>query len=237
MSNLDSVVNRSIEWSALTKTSKITPEVQNHLTKVYSTLGAALFMCGFGVYVNIVTGFGRGFLFVIMAFATMIFLGVTPNTKENRIMRFSTLMGFGFLEGLSLGPLIQNVIDIDPRIIMTAFLGTVCIFVCFSASAIYAQRRQYLYLGGLLFSLLNTLVTLSFLNFFFKSYFIFSIELYLGLFVFCGFVIFDTQLVIEKCLSGNKDYIWHSVELFLDFINIFVRLLIILASDKKKGKK
>ncbi len=57
-----------------------------------------------------------------------------------------------------------------------------------------------------------------------------QIELYGGLLLFCGFVLFDTQLIVEKCERGDTDYIWHSLDLFLDFINIFRRLLIILAS-------
>ena len=48
--------------------------------------------------------------------------------------------------------------------------------------------------------------------------------------MFCGFVLFDTQLIIERFNNGDNDYIWHSVDLFIDFIAIFKRLLIILAS-------
>ena len=48
--------------------------------------------------------------------------------------------------------------------------------------------------------------------------------------MFCGFVLFDTQLIIERFSNGDNDYIWHSVDLFIDFIAIFKRLLIILAS-------
>ena len=55
-------------------------------------------------------------------------------------------------------------------------------------------------------------------------------ELYFGLVIFCGFILFDTQLIVEKFEHGDTDYLWHSIDLFLDFVNIFRRLLIILAS-------
>lgn len=53
-------------------------------------------------------------------------------------------------------------------------------------------------------------------------------NLYIGLFVMCGFIVFDTQNITEKARRGDKDYIMHSVELFIDFVAVFKRLLIIL---------
>lgn len=44
----------------------------------------------------------------------------------------------------------------------------------------------------------------------------------------CGFIIFDTQNITEKARRGDKDYIKHSVELFIDFVAVFKRILIIL---------
>lgn len=53
-------------------------------------------------------------------------------------------------------------------------------------------------------------------------------HLYLGLLLMCGFVLFDTQLIIEKRRMGNKDFVQHALELFIDFIGVFRRLVIIL---------
>ncbi|PWA29446.1 hypothetical protein CCH79_00017062 [Gambusia affinis] len=142
--------------------------------------------------------------------------------------------------GVGLGPTLDFVIAVNPSIIMTAFLGTSVIFVCFTLSALYAKRRSYLFLGGTLMSGLSILFLMSLMNIFFGSLMLFKVHMYLGLFIMCGFVLFDTQLIIEKAENGDKDYVWHCVDLFLDFITIFRKLMIILAlndKDKKKEKK
>lgn len=52
----------------------------------------------------------------------------------------------------------------------------------------------------------------------------------------CGFVLYDTQLIIEKRRMGNQDFVQHALELFIDFIGIFRRLVIILTQKVKKEK-
>lgn len=36
----------------------------------------------------------------------------------------------------------------------------------------------------------------------------FQANMYVGLLIMCGFVLFDTQLIIEKAENGDKDYVW-----------------------------
>ena len=55
-----------------------------------------------------------------------------------------------------------------------------------------------------------------------------QVELYGGLLLFCGFILYDTQLIIERRRRGDKDYVWHSLMLFVDFVDVFRHILVIL---------
>lgn len=63
---------------------------------------------------------------------------------------------------------------------------------------------------------------------FYETIIYFQAHIYLGLMLMCGFVLFDTQAIIEKRRMGNQDFIQHALELFIDFIGMFRRLVIIL---------
>nr|CAD7421749.1 unnamed protein product [Timema poppensis] len=53
----------------------------------------------------------------------------------------------------------------------------------------------------------------------------------------CGFVLYDTQLIIEKRRNGDKDFVAHSVDLFVDLIGIFRRLVIILTQREQRREE
>ena len=78
------------------------------------------------------------------------------------------------------------------------------------------------------------MLTISCSNFLNNSemFVIFPQQVYLwgGLLLFCGFIVWDTQMIIEKKRRGDGDYIGHSVELFIDFIQVFRKIVIILTS-------
>jgi len=227
---------QNLSLSALKDFSSLPSYVRQHLNRVYLTLLGTILASTIGAITDIHFHIG-GILTLIGTFICIIALAGIPHSKDTIAQRFAILIGLGFLQGCSLGGLLQQVIDIDPRIITTAFLGTSTIFICFSLCALLSSRRSWLFLGGFLSSALTILFIGGIVNIFFQSYFWFSVQLYGGLLMFCGFVIFDTQLIVEKAARGDTDFIQHSLSLFMDFVNIFVRLLIILAKDKKKDEK
>merc|ERR1719357_2064686 len=144
----------------------------------------------------------------------MFWLAMTPHSSETEKKRLAILAGFAFLTGVGLGPTLDFVIAINPSIIVTAFMGTSVIFICFTLSALYAKRRSYLFLGGTLMSGLSILFLMALMNMFLGSMMLFKAHMYLGL------------LIMEKAENGDKDYVWHCVELFLDFVTIFRKLMV-----------
>uniref|UniRef100_A0A8C8REN8 Transmembrane BAX inhibitor motif-containing protein 6 n=2 Tax=Pelusios castaneus TaxID=367368 RepID=A0A8C8REN8_9SAUR len=232
------VFNRNIDLKALFKFSHISVSTQQHLKKVYASFALCMFVAAAGAYVNVVTHVLRlNMLTGLGSLGLMIWLMATPHSRETEQKRLGMLAGFAFLTGANLGPLLEMCIAINPSIVPTAFLGTAVIFSCFSLSALFAKRRSFLYLGGFLLSGLFLMLLFSLVNIFVGSTWLFTANLYLGLMVMCGFVLFDTQLIIEKAESGDKDYIWHCVDLFLDFINLFRQLMMLLGMNENKKKK
>merc|ERR1712070_813766 len=106
---------------------------------------------------------------------------------------------------MSIGHFMFEIVRIHPHILPTAFAATLAVFVCFSGVAIFAKQRSYLYLGSMLGSALMYMSLLSLFNMFFGFQMAFDIILYGTLAVFLGYVIFDTQVILEQEKAGDQD--------------------------------
>ncbi|KAL3645569.1 Bax inhibitor 1 [Castilleja foliolosa] len=236
----DSQTSSRNRWSydSLKNFRQISPVVQTHLKQVYLTLCCALVASAVGVYLHILWNIG-GTLTTLASMGCMVWLLSTPTYKEQ--MRVSLLMAGAVFQGASIGPLIELAIDFDASLVVSAFVGCAVAFGCFSAAAMVARRREYLYLGGLLSSGIGILFWLHFASSIFGgSMALFTFELYFGLLVFVGYIVFDTQNIIEKAHHGDLDYVKHSLTLFTDFVGVFIRILIIMlknATEKEDKKK
>lgn len=219
--------------------TKLEQPVRQHLKNVYACLAMSTMAAALGAVVHLFTNIMQaGFLSAIGALVFFFLLMSTPDDNGKAMTtRVGYLLGFTFLTGLGLGPLLEHVIIIDPSIIITAFVATSAVFICFSICAMLSERGKWLYLGGTLMSMLTTLMVLSLANIFFGSTWIYQIQLYLGLLAMCGFVLFDTQMIIEKRRMGSRDFVAHSLDLFVDFIGIFRRLVIILTQKEQESRK
>ncbi|RUS71036.1 hypothetical protein EGW08_021207 [Elysia chlorotica] len=218
----------------------IEPHVQTHLKNVYSCLSIGMLTAALGAYTHFYTGLGQWYLMTTLAsLGLMAWLATTRHSKETTSTRMGIFTGFTFLSGISLGPLLEAVIRVDPSIISTALAGTAVVFISFTLASLLSRNRTFLYMGGFLMSGLMWLTLMGFLNIFFGSRMIFDMYIYGILALFSCFVLYDTQLIVEKRRRGDDDFIWQSVDLFLDAIQIFRALLIILTNkeDNKKRRR
>jgi Bax inhibitor 1 len=174
------------------------------------------------------------FLYTLTAIGLMFGLVSMAVSGAPAWMRAACLAAFGFCEGLVIGPLVNAY---EQESVMAALASTACVFVGFSFAALVSERRSFLYLGGPLASGLSALMFFSFINMFFRSSFAMGVELVFGLGLFSAYVIYDTQLIIERArMHAERDPFMDALNLFLDAINIFVRLLILFGKLKGEGE-
>lgn len=229
---LGSQSNPRFSFDAVLKQANLDGPLRQHLSRVYVTLAFAVLSAAVGAFAHLSLNIG-GILSTLAVIGLMMVLATERGSQDN-IKRTGILCALGFFKGASIGPLIAHAVSVDPSLVTSAFLGTTVAFVCFSLSALFSSRQSMMYLGGLLSSALSIMLILSLFSLFFPSVLIFNLYLYLGLVVFCGYIVFDTQMIITKFQVGEKDYVWHAMELFIDFVAVFVRILIILMKNSKK---
>lgn len=215
---------------------KLEPPVKSHLKQVYATLALATFAAGVGSYIHLFTSLLSGsYLSALGAMGFGIALSMSPDNGKNVQKRLSYLMGFAACTGLSMGPLLEMAIYLNPRIIPMSLISTCLVFASFSLSSIFSTHRKWLYLGGGLMSMLSVMLFMSIINLFIGSYYLFQAQLYLGLVVFCVFIMYDTATIIEKCRMGERDYIFHAMLLFIDLVDVFRTLLVILMQKERSS--
>lgn len=218
--------------SALLARNEISPRVQHHLVRVYTTLLLAVGCAAAGaVFDSAVWAIG-GALTTLGALATMAALAMTPASPATLKKRTRLLGLFSFLQGASLGPLLNLAFFVDPSLVAVAFGGASLVFASFSLAALLTRRRSMLALGGILSTAVTSFLWLHVAaRLLPRSAFMLhalSLELYLGVGVFAAYVLFDTQVVIEKASAGSDDHVAHALDLFVDLAALFARLLAIL---------
>lgn len=215
-------------------------ETRNHLKNVYGTVALTTGAAALGSFCFLTMPlFQSSFISLLTMIGTfgLIFAILGSSAEGPTDRRLGMLALFGFLIGVSSGPLIALAAMIDSSLIFVALLGATVIFGSFSAAALFAEKRSYLYLGGALGSSLSFMLMMSFVNMFFGSLAIANAQLYFGFVIFAVFVLYDTQKIVTKAEAGDRDYIAHALDLFLDLANLFRHLLVILMKNKAGGEK
>lgn len=169
-------------------------------------------------------------------------IGAMSTPPDRPVLKHMFWLGFNACQAATLSPLFF----LNPAILGRAALYTCGVVGSLSYIGATATNDKYLYLGGPLLagvtvvalsSLAPMALPLGLRGLAISE----SISLYGGLAVFSGFVLFDTQKILQHARMAQqgamvRDPLRESIGLQLDMINIFVRLVQILAMQGNKKK-
>ncbi|RCH77854.1 hypothetical protein CU098_005253, partial [Rhizopus stolonifer] len=218
----------------------ISHPVRRHLVNVYLTLAAMCAIAAMSSQMGNYFGPNGSSIGSIGAVAsgTMI-----RYTSFNSTSRWALLLAYSVFSGVAISAMVTYFLNWDPsgNLIFLSLTSSVLVFLGFSLSATMSSRRNTMYIGALASSALGLLAWLSLANvLFIRSSNVFSFELYAGLLAFAGFVMYDTQMIIERASLGVMDIPGHAIELFMDLYSLFIRLANILIKkemDRENEKR
>nr|GMD15490.1 BI1-like protein [Ipomoea batatas] len=137
-----------------------------------------------------------------------------------------------FFASTGAGLAVYIVLIITPfigRIILESAVLTAAVVVSLTLYTFWAAKRghDFNFLGPFLFGAVMVLMLFALIQIFFPLGRI-SLMIYGGLasLIFCGYIIYDTDNLIKR--YSYDEYIWASVSLYLDVINLFLSLLTLL---------
>ncbi|MCI5701271.1 MAG: Bax inhibitor-1/YccA family protein [Erysipelotrichaceae bacterium] len=154
---------------------------------------------------------------------------ITVVVLSARIMKMSkngAIFGFllySFITGLTFSSIF---VLFKMSSIMFVFLITAVLFLVFALIG-YFTKTDLTKLGSILFMGLLGIILASLLNLIFKSESFDLVLIILGIIIFIGYIAYDINKVkrLEGMVDEDKLAIIGALDLYLDFLNLFIRLI------------
>lgn len=200
------------------------------LKKVYGLLAISIFLAAGASWMTMNNEpflrmvAGNYIFFIILEFAA-IFFAMWARKKET--MGTVALFTFTILTGVTTAPVL--LVYSGSTVTNAAFL-TSLIFVGLSFYTI-VSKRDFSFMGGMLTTGLIVLIIGGLLNIFlFKSSAMSFLYSAAGVFLFSGFIIYDTFNILKR--YPTDEYISATLSLYLDILNLFLMLLHLLGLSR-----
>ncbi|NXM81682.1 LFG4 protein, partial [Oenanthe oenanthe] len=204
------------------------------LRKVYSilsiqvlltTVTSAIFLYSTGVQAFV---HERPALLLISGFGSLAVIVALTFYSRHHPVNLYLLFGFTLLEALTVAIAVSFY---DVFIVLQAFILTTAVFLGLTAYTLQS-KRDFSKFGAGLFTCLWILILSGILKLFFSCEMIELVFAAAGALLFCGFIIYDTHLLMHKL--SPEEYIVAAINLYLDIINLFLHLLRFLEAFNKK---
>ncbi|KAM8883428.1 protein lifeguard 4 [Synchiropus picturatus] len=164
---------------------------------------------------------------LVPALGSLVLLVALAVYRHQHPVNLYLLLVFTLMEAVSVA---TAVTFYDYATVLQSLFLTCAVFAGLTAYT-FQSKRDFSRMGAGLFSCLWILIIVGFMRIFFNND---SLELVIagfGAFVFCGFIIYDTHLLMKQL--SPEEHILASINLYLDIVNLFLHILRVLDSMKK----
>ncbi|GAT62811.1 Bax inhibitor-1/YccA family protein [Paludibacter jiangxiensis] len=222
---------------------QIAAETQRYITKVYLWMSLALIITG-GVAVwtasspDLIDLFlGNEYVFMGLLISEFLLVAFLAGWVKRMSPEVASLvfLGYSVLNGLTFSVIF---LTFTMSSIATTFFITAGTFAVMSIYG-YFTNTDLTRWGNLLIMALFGLVIASFVNLLYQSETLDWITTYAGIFIFVGLIAYDTQKIKKMNMIGNegsdddkREAIIGALTLYLDFINLFLKLLRLFGRKK-----
>ena len=213
--------------------SLISAEQRNRvLRNTYWLLALSLVPTVLGAWVGVATGvvaqLGTGATLLLFFGGAFGFMFAIEKTKDSAA-GVGVLLAFTFFMGLMMSRLLAYVLGYKngTGLIMTAFGGTAGVFFAVASLATVIKRDlssmgKFLFVGALAIIIGGVLNAL-----FFQSGPMMLAISVMAIGIFSAFMLYDIKQVID---GGETNYITATLRIYLDLVNVFQNLLLLLTS-------
>lgn len=221
-----------------TESYKSAGEINQAMGRVYGYMGLATLVSMFvsfavGTNPDLVKFFFTGIMHWVVIFAPLVavfilvpFIGANPPKG----LALLALAGFAALMGLSFAVIFAVYTMLS---IFNAFMGAAVLFSVMSFYG-YFTKKDLSGIGSLLFVGLIAIIIASIINIFIGSTVAQMVISAIAILIFLGFTAYDTQQIREAVTydSSTSVEVLGALNLYLDFINLFLNLLQLFGVSK-----
>lgn len=218
------------QYLPATQIGAVSSEQNKVLRNTYMMLSLTMIPTVIGAFV----GMSMSFAFMakspimgsLLMFGAMIGMMFAVTKLRNSIWGVVALLGFTFVAGVFLGPILQVAMHLrnGAQLIGMAAGGTGIIFFSLATLAT-VTKKDFSFMGKFLFIGLILLIVASFANMFFQIPAMSLTISAIAVLIFSAFILYDVSRIVN---GGETNYVMATLGLFLSIYNLFIHLLSLL---------
>ena len=218
------------DYIPATQTGSIVIEQNRVLRNTYMMLALTMIPTVIGAFVGTSINFSfmaaSPILSSLLMFAAMMGMMFAVTALRNSVWGIVALLGFTFLAGVFLGPILQVALHFrnGGQLIALAAGGTGIIFGSLATIAT-VTKKDFSFMGKFLFIGLILLIVASLANLFFQIPALSLTISAIAVLIFSAYILFDVSRIVT---GGETNYVMATLALYMDIYNLFINLLNLL---------